>query len=101
MKNIGSKSKSSGVKSGIAIRGGAGGMLHGTARTGPQAPGVSGVSKGAGNSSFSVSPGRGGMLSGTKVSAAKSGGTTGGGGRKRYADDAGGNTMGSPGSKSS
>lgn len=50
-------SKSMGQKAGIQLRGGPSMGQMNTARTGPQAPGVTGVSKGATNKRFGADPG--------------------------------------------
>lgn len=104
------KSKSKGVTSGVTVKGGSQGMLTGIQRTGAQRPGVSGVSMVGKDSGFALKGGNGKMFGGQQSMPASAGRVGGGrtasgpiptSGRKRYADDASGNTMGGPNSKSS
>jgi hypothetical protein len=60
------QNKSLGKKAGISLKGGGPSNVGHTQRTGPQAEGVTGVSKGASNSKFGVTPGgRGSMTQGS------------------------------------
>lgn len=72
--------KSMGKKSGIPLRGGGPSNVGNTARTGPQAPGVTGVSKGASNKRFGADPGGRSSIGNTSTGPQPAGQTGRGGG---------------------
>ncbi|EIZ87159.1 hypothetical protein WYO_0196 [Methylobacterium sp. GXF4] len=74
------KNKSKGVRAGISIPTGGKAPVGHTARTGAQAPGVTGVKKSGGDSRFSARPGGKASIGNQKVGPAMAGRTQRGGG---------------------